>query len=265
SRLKAATRTRTLGEDEETTHNDHWIAPSSTALPASCGARDAGAAGAFAGYPVQAHPVQQQQQQILTTQLYVHRDTWSEYVQNCTTAPGTATCSLIASTAGRPGGEKMASAAASQQSQDRTRVDGCEVEIFKLVQREATSKQWKEWLRAPLEHAAASGNLGLFTRLMDAGASAEAGWRGCDGRTLLGAAACSKSKKIVRSLLTAGAKSDVNVLFGAKRESALHLAAARGAEEASKVLMIAGAIRICVVGGIIVRSTSPPHEDTTES
>ncbi|CBN78389.1 MHC_I C-terminus family protein [Ectocarpus siliculosus] len=135
----------------------------------------------------------------------------------------------------------MASAAASQQSQDRTRVDGFEVEIFKLVQREATSKQWKEWLRAPLEHAAASGNLGLFTRLMDAGASAEAGWRGCDGRTLLGAAACSKNKKILRALLTAGAKSDVNVLFGAKRESALHLAAARGAEEASKALMIAGA------------------------
>ncbi|CAN0494499.1 unnamed protein product, partial [Ectocarpus sp. 8 AP-2014] len=41
--------------------------PSSAALPASYGTRDAGAAGAFAGYPVQAHPVQQQQQQILTT------------------------------------------------------------------------------------------------------------------------------------------------------------------------------------------------------
>ncbi|CAN0317317.1 unnamed protein product, partial [Ectocarpus sp. 6 AP-2014] len=42
--------------------------PSRAALPASYGARDAGAAGAFAGYPVQAHPVQQQQQQqILTT------------------------------------------------------------------------------------------------------------------------------------------------------------------------------------------------------
>ncbi|CAB1098364.1 unnamed protein product [Ectocarpus sp. CCAP 1310/34] len=41
--------------------------PCSAALPASYGARDAGAAGAFAGYPVQAHPVQQQQQQTLTT------------------------------------------------------------------------------------------------------------------------------------------------------------------------------------------------------
>ncbi|CAM9885646.1 unnamed protein product [Ectocarpus fasciculatus] len=77
---------------------------------------------------------------------------------------------------------------------------------------------------------------------MDAGASGEPGWRGgCHGRTLLGAAACGKSEKVVRALLEAGAADDVNVLFGAEHESALHVAAARGAEEASKALMVAGA------------------------
>ncbi|CAN0509742.1 unnamed protein product, partial [Ectocarpus sp. 12 AP-2014] len=57
-----------------------------------------------------------------------------------------------------------------REAEDRSRVDGFEIEIFKLVQREATSEQWKEWLRTPLEHAAAEGNLDLFTRLMNAGA-----------------------------------------------------------------------------------------------
>ncbi|CAM9562565.1 unnamed protein product [Ectocarpus sp. 12 AP-2014] len=45
----------------------------------------------------------------------------------------------------------------------------------------------------------------------------------------------------MRALLTAGAKSDVNVLFRAKHESALHVAAARGAEEATTALVMAGA------------------------
>ncbi|CAM9401675.1 unnamed protein product, partial [Ectocarpus fasciculatus] len=130
----------------------------------------------------------------------------------------------------------------ASSSGDRSRVDGFEIEIFKLVQEGATSEQWKEWLRAPLEHAAAKGNLDLFTRLMDAGADGSAGWRGCRGRTLLGAAACgNESEVMVKALLTGGAKSDVNVLFGAKHESALHVAAARGAEAASELLMMAGA------------------------
>ncbi|CAN0015470.1 unnamed protein product [Ectocarpus sp. 12 AP-2014] len=76
---------------------------------------------------------------------------------------------------------------------------------------------------------------------MDAGASGEAGWRGCNGRTLLGAAAYGKSEKMVRALLTAGAKSDVNVMFGGESESALHVAAAQGAEKVSTALMMAGA------------------------
>ncbi|CAM9901623.1 unnamed protein product, partial [Ectocarpus fasciculatus] len=77
---------------------------------------------------------------------------------------------------------------------------------------------------------------------MDAGADGEAGWRGCDGRTLLGAAACgNNSDKMVRALLGAGAKRDVNAVFGAANESALHVAAARGAEASCTALMIAGA------------------------
>ncbi|CAN0415791.1 unnamed protein product, partial [Ectocarpus fasciculatus] len=76
---------------------------------------------------------------------------------------------------------------------------------------------------------------------MDAGANGEAGWRGCHGRTLLGAAAFGKSDQMVRALLEAGAKDDVHVLFGGKRESALHVAAARGVEDSCRALMIAGA------------------------
>ncbi|CAM9885835.1 unnamed protein product [Ectocarpus sp. 8 AP-2014] len=131
--------------------------------------------------------------------------------------------------------------ASNREEADRSRLDGFEIEIFKLVQREATSEQWEEWLRAPLEHAAAEGNLDLFTRLMDAGADGKVGWRGCHGRTLLGAAACGKSDKMVRALLEAGARSDVNIHFGGERQSALHVAAARGAEGSCRALMIAGA------------------------
>ncbi|CBN76536.1 conserved unknown protein [Ectocarpus siliculosus] len=130
----------------------------------------------------------------------------------------------------------------SKREDGRSRLDGFEIEIFKLVQEEVTSEQWKQWLQVPLEHAAARGNLDLFTRLMDAGGfGGERGWRGCNGRTLLGAAAWGKSDKVVRALLEAGAGDDVNVLFGPEGKSALHVAAARGAEEASKALMVAGA------------------------
>ncbi|CAN0509753.1 unnamed protein product, partial [Ectocarpus sp. 12 AP-2014] len=61
------------------------------------------------------------------------------------------------------------------------------------------------------------------------------------GRTLLGAAACGRSEKMVRTLLTAGATDDVNVLFGGERDSALHVAASRGAKDSCRALMIAGA------------------------
>lgn len=130
---------------------------------------------------------------------------------------------------------------------DRTRLDGFEVEIFKLVMKETTSEQWKEWLRVPLEHAAAKGNFDLFTVLMEAGADGSAGWRGYRGRTLLGAAVDGKNEMILLALLQAGAKPDVNVLFdhddlrSARRMSALYVATYWGAEAAAKALLVAGA------------------------
>lgn len=129
----------------------------------------------------------------------------------------------------------------SEESEDRSRLDGFEVEIFKLVRQGATSEQWREWLRAPLEHAAAKAKVELFTRLMDAGADGSAGWRAWNGRTLLIAAADGKSEEIVSALLGAGAKDDIDVQFGDKQESALHVAIAAGAEGAARALMIAGA------------------------
>ena len=133
----------------------------------------------------------------------------------------------------------------TSKREDRTRLDGFEVEIFKLVAEGATSEQWREWLRAPLEHAAADGNMDLFTRLMDAGADGRAGWRGCNGRTLLGAAAFapyeSKSEIMVQALLNAGAKPDVNKRFGPKGRTALHMAAYQGAKSTSEALIVAGA------------------------
>ncbi|CAN0094282.1 unnamed protein product [Scytosiphon promiscuus] len=127
---------------------------------------------------------------------------------------------------------------------DRSRLDGFEVELFKLVQKEATAEQWREWLRAPLEHAAARGNVNLFTRLMDAGADGGAGWRGCHGRTLLGAAASGKSEEMVLALLEAGAKDDLDIMFqdhSGHQRSALHEAVYGGAEKVCQALMLAGA------------------------
>ena len=60
--------------------------------------------------------------------------------------------------------------------EDRTRLDGFKVEIFDIVLQRATSEQWREWLRTPLEYVAADGNEDLFTRLMDAGADGSAGY-----------------------------------------------------------------------------------------
>ena len=131
---------------------------------------------------------------------------------------------------------------ASTQQEDRTCLDGFEVEIFKIVRKGATSEQWREWLRVPLEHAATRGDMDLFTRLMDAGADGNAGYRGCNGRTLLGAAAYGKSDEMMLALLKAGAKEDVNVKFNPPQDqSALHAAAYFAAEKACSVLLLAGA------------------------
>lgn len=53
--------------------------------------------------------------------------------------------------------------------------------IFSMVCNRATPKQWAEWLRAPLEHAAGTGNADLVDRLLKAGVDGSAEWKGCNG------------------------------------------------------------------------------------
>ncbi|CAB1113649.1 unnamed protein product [Ectocarpus sp. CCAP 1310/34] len=74
----------------------------------------------------------------------------------------------------------------------------------------ATPEQWAEWLRVPLEHAAAQGSLVLVDKLLGAGADGSANYKGCAGRILRQAAAVGGSKGVVSSLLRARAQPDVN-------------------------------------------------------
>lgn len=120
-------------------------------------------------------------------------------------------------------------------------LQGCEETIFDLVRDRATPTQWGEWLRAPLEHAAAAGDAKLVKCLLSAGANAEAGWEGCHGRTLLCAAAKGGEKAVVLALLEAGARPDLNVNCGRRKWSALHHAAAGGHGRAASALIRAGA------------------------
>lgn len=128
-------------------------------------------------------------------------------------------------------------------SLDRTLLQGSEAEVFKLVIDGATPSQWAKWLRVPLEHALAQGNEGLVTKLLDAGAKPRAGWRGCNGRTLMAAAAQGGSERCVLAMLRTEAKEELNVKFGvaSKVQSALSLAINRGSEDAARMLLIAGA------------------------
>ncbi|CAN0364277.1 unnamed protein product [Pylaiella littoralis] len=123
----------------------------------------------------------------------------------------------------------------------RATLEEAETEIFKLLSYGATPKQWAEWLRAPLEHAAARGNFDLVDRLLKAGANGSAGWRGCRGRTLLDAAALGGNGDVVSALLRAGCGPDVNVVSVSSKRSALHLSAVCGHETAARKLMLAGA------------------------
>ena len=75
-------------------------------------------------------------------------------------------------------------------------LQGSEELIVKLVCEGTTPEQWAEWLRAPLEHAAAQANYKLVEKLLKAGANGKAGWRGCLGRTVLDAAAEGGSEKV---------------------------------------------------------------------
>lgn len=129
------------------------------------------------------------------------------------------------------------------ESTDNTVFKDLSIEIFKLVSKGATRKQWGEWLRVPLEHAARKGDIDLVNILLRSGADASAGWRGgCDGGTLLGAGAAGGSEEVVSALLKAGGNGDVNVpLPGYTNACALHVAVALDAEGVARALLLAGA------------------------
>lgn len=126
-------------------------------------------------------------------------------------------------------------------SEDRAALHGKEEQLFKLVSSQATPIQWAEWLRAPLEHALAHGDEDLVLALLKAGANMGAGWKGCDGRTLLDAAAEGANKDLVSTLLKAGGRADTDVVSGDEKMTALHRAIKNGHHAAARVLMLEGA------------------------
>ena len=126
-------------------------------------------------------------------------------------------------------------------NEDRAALHGLEERLFKLVSRKANPKQWREWLRAPLEHALAEGENDLTLGLLKAGADAGAGWKGCDGRTLLCAAAEGGNEEVVSSLLEAGGLEELDDSIGEKSMTALHRAVTGGHSDAARALMLAGA------------------------
>ncbi|CAN0205389.1 unnamed protein product, partial [Ectocarpus fasciculatus] len=113
--------------------------------------------------------------------------------------------------------------------------------IFKLVCDRATPEQWAEWLRAPLEHAAGTGNRDLVDKLLGAGANGGAGWRGCHGKTLLHAAAEGGNVQVITRLSTAGARGDIEAKSLDTGHTPLGLAVVGGKEAAAEALIMAGA------------------------
>ncbi|CAM9169936.1 unnamed protein product [Ectocarpus sp. 8 AP-2014] len=113
--------------------------------------------------------------------------------------------------------------------------------IFKLVCDRATPEQWAEWLRAPLEHAAGTGNRDLVDKLLGAGANVGAGWRGCHGKTLLHAAAEGGNVHVITSLRRAGAWGDMKEKSLDTGHTPLDVAVIGGKEAAAKALIMAGA------------------------
>ncbi|CAM9617795.1 unnamed protein product, partial [Scytosiphon promiscuus] len=126
-------------------------------------------------------------------------------------------------------------------SQGRTVLKGKGEKLLELMSKVATSTQWAEWLRAPLEHAAANGDKSLTQCLLEAGANGGAGWKGCDDRTLLQAAAEGGNQEIVSALLENGGLAELDAVSGEKEMTALHRASERGHTAVARVLMVEGA------------------------
>ncbi|CAN0152190.1 unnamed protein product [Ectocarpus sp. 6 AP-2014] len=129
-----------------------------------------------------------------------------------------------------------------EDAEDRVKILGDAADmIFKLMCDRATSGQWAEWLRAPLEHAAGTANQDLVEKLLEAGADGSAGWRGCDDNTLLHAAAGGGNEEVVTAFIRAGAGDDMEAKTPGTGGTPLHVAVIRGQEAAARVLVLAGA------------------------
>eukprot|EP00903_Cladosiphon_okamuranus_P012365 g11590.t1 len=136
-------------------------------------------------------------------------------------------------------GEKVSETGWNHPYPRRTSLQGLENDIFRVMA--SSGREWADWLRVPLEHAAARGNLELVDALLGAGANGGGGWRGCRGRTLLDAAALGGSAEVVSALVAAGAGVDVNVVSVSSRRSALYTATFCGHESCARRLVQAGA------------------------
>ncbi|CAN0460649.1 unnamed protein product, partial [Ectocarpus sp. 12 AP-2014] len=92
---------------------------------------------------------------------------------------------------------------------------------------------------APLEHAAATANHELVSKLLRAGADGGAGWRGCYDKTLLHAAAEGGDALVVSLLLREGAGADMEAKAPGTGHTPLHLAVLGGKAAAAKALIMA--------------------------
>ncbi|CAM9435815.1 unnamed protein product, partial [Scytosiphon promiscuus] len=113
--------------------------------------------------------------------------------------------------------------------------------ILNLVCKRATPKQWAEWLRTPLEHAAGTGEHDLVAKLLEAGANGSAGRRSPKGTTLLHAAAEGGSEQVVTALIGVSDGGDLNSVTQPVGQTPLHVAAGLGKEAAGRALIMAGA------------------------
>ena len=112
-------------------------------------------------------------------------------------------------------------------------------EMFDIMCKDASSKQWAEWLRAPLEHAAVRGNKDLVETLISAGANGSSvGPKASGGRSLLDAAVQGGSEEVISALLLAGSGPDVKVTSG---RSPLYASIVAGRLAVARKLLAAGA------------------------